>query len=144
MEKRDILLNMRGMYGAGDEDSSTLEFYAEGTLCTKDGAYIIECFHNDSVGSGQEIKLIADGDEIRMQCRGEVETDFLFSKNQCFLTACPTSEGLAEVTIFPHCVTSSLSREKGTIDLDYTFRMGNISTHNRLTIDYRLKNTPFV
>lgn len=139
MEKHDILVNMRGRYGADETDFSTLELYAEGTLSKKDGAYIIEYGTNEAPSGGQQLKLVVKDEEIRMQCLGEVETDFLFAEKQCFVTAYPTDEGLMEVTIFPHDISSRLSIERGTIDLDYTIRLGDISTYNKLTIDYRIK-----
>lgn len=140
MEKRDILLNMRGRYSADEPCPSTLELLAEGTLSKKDGAYIIECSEETFLGGGLNLKLVVKGEEIRMQCTGGVETDFLFTKNQCFLTAYPTDRGPVEVTIFPHDISSRLSSERGTIDLDYTIRLGDKSTYNKLSIDYRLRH----
>lgn len=139
MEKRDILINMRGEYSADLPYPPTLELLAEGTLARKDGAYIIE-YNEDEAAGGLNLKLVIKDEEVRMQCTGEVETDFLFTKNQCFLTAYPTEDGVLEVTIFPHEISSRLSLEKGTVDLDYTIRFGDRSAYNKLTIDYRQRH----
>lgn len=140
MVKQDILLNMRGKYCADEPNPHSLELYVEGTLIKKDGAHIIEYVSNAELGNPQILKLTVKDEEIRMQCTGDIETDFLFTKNQCFLTAFPTPEGLIEVTIFPHEVVSRINSESGTIDLGYTIRMGDKSSYNKLSIDYRLKN----
>lgn len=139
MEKRDILLNMRGEYRGGSVFAPSLELYAEGTLCKKDGAYIIE-YSEDEFAGGLNLKLVVKDEEIRMQCTGGVETDFLFAKEQCFLTAYPTAYGVAEVLIFPHDISSRMSLERGTIDLDYTIKFGDTSAYNKLTIDYTLRH----
>ena len=139
MEKRDILLNMRGEYSADLPFAPKLELYAEGTLSKKDGAYIIE-YSEDKMPGGINLRVVIKDEEVRMQCSGEVDTDFLFTKKQCFLTAYPAEDGIAEVIIFPHDIQSRLSPECGTIDMDYTIRFGDKSAYNKLTIDYKSRN----
>lgn len=140
MEKQNILLNMRGLYGENG-DKASLEFFTEGTLSQENGAFVIEYVEGPLDNKDElKVKVSSDGEIVRLQCDGDLTTDFVFAQSRSFLTAYDTPEGLLEISIMPTRVVSELTPEHGTIDLAYVIKIGAESAYNELSIDYRISN----
>ncbi|MEF9863469.1 MAG: DUF1934 domain-containing protein [Christensenellaceae bacterium] len=140
MEKQNILVNIHGSHmGDGDEDS--MELFTEGMLTYDNGIYTIE--YDESEMSGIEntrTTLTIDGERVQLKRVGGLETEFVFLKSRVFEAAYDTPFGMMQLSLLPTQIASTLSKEKGKIDLEYVITVGDQKAVNKLNINYRLKN----
>ncbi len=139
MDKYNVILNVRGSHVIGKEEAS-LELITEGLLLRGDGKCIIE--YEESELSGTEntrTRLIVEGDRIKLRRSGELSTEFVFTKSQLYETAYDTPLGLVQMTVLPTQITSDVSGQCGSVDLEYVVNIGSYSVINRLNVGYRPK-----
>lgn len=139
MNKKNVLINIRGIYNYEDEEPDVVDLFTTGT-CEKDnGNYIISYTESSATGfEGSETTLKVEDNMVTMSRTGEAHTQLIIQKgvrHQCYYDV---GFGEMMIGVNGHSIESSLDHQGGDLAFKYTLDVNSmLASENEMIVNIK-------
>lgn len=135
MTKKDVVVSVRGVQTAGNEED-VMELEVVGTLQENDGGFVLEYTEYDTDDDENRTVIVTRGNNfVSMTKFGELTTEMIFESDTRHTCNYVTPYGDITMGVYTNTAEVSLTADGGNILLDYNidFNTG-FAANNRLAI----------
>ncbi len=139
-----VLLTVKSVQSAPEEEDETVEFVTDGYLYRKDGTYVLDYEESELTGlEGVHTRVTAEKSIIFLDRSGSMESHMVFEKNQRHLALYETPGGVFTVGTVAMGVSHDLCEHGGRISLDYRLEIDNaFASRNVVELTVTRMNQP--
>lgn len=139
-----VLLTVRSVQSAPEEEEETVEFVTDGLLYRENGAFVLDYEESELTGlEGVHTRVTAEKDRVLLDRSGTMESHMVFEKNRRHLSLYEMPGGVFTVGTVATEVSSDLGEHGGCITLDYRLEIDNaFASRNVVELTLTRMNQP--
>ena len=126
MDKKDVIISLKGTQTDGSSDSEVIELVTAGSYYKKGDNYYVTYDETELTGmEGTTTTLKIEGKKITMLRFGENNTQLIFEKGQRHLCCYETPHGAFTIGVHSNQVNVNVTDNGGEISAEYQIEIDN-------------------
>ena len=128
MTKKDVLINIRGIYHFENEDSNVIELFTTGQYYKKGGEYYISYEESEATGfDGSRTTLrVCDEDRVEMQRSGTANSHLIIQNGVRHQCQYDMGFGDMMIGVNGRSIRSTLTDKGGSVEFKYSLDVNSL------------------